>query len=76
MIKTKEEWVDGNKEYYYIEYYGSDNKYNYYWWDDDYIRNEKLIETLNRKRDEYCKDPKHAWRIEWDYKVTDNGDMD
>jgi hypothetical protein len=71
MIKLKEKWIDDNEKIYsYIEYYGSDDKLNYYWWDEDYITDEKLIESLNRKRQEYCENPERATNLhlEWNKK--------
>jgi len=70
MIKLKEKWIDDNKIYYYIEYYDVDNKFNYYWWNEDYVTDEKLIESLNRKRQEYCENPERATNLhlEWNIK--------
>jgi hypothetical protein len=69
MIKLKEKWIDdGEKIYYYIEYYNVDNELNYYWWDDDYVTDKNLIESLNRKREEYCKHPERATRCHFEGK--------
>jgi hypothetical protein len=68
MIKLKEKWIDDDEKiYYYIEYYNVDNELDYYWWDKDYVTDDNLIESLNRKREEYCKDPERATNLhlEW-----------
>ena len=67
MIKLREKWIDDdNLIYYYIEYYNVDNELNYYWFDEDYVTDENLIDSLNKKREEYCKDPERATRYHFE----------
>jgi hypothetical protein len=68
MIKLKEKWIDDDEKiYYYIEYYGDNNQLDYYWWDDDYVTDDNLIASLDKKREQYCKDPERTTNlhIEW-----------
>jgi hypothetical protein len=73
MIKLQEKWIDDDEKiYYYIEYYGSDDKLNYYWWDEDYVTDKNLIESLNRKRQEYCEHPERATRYHFEGKINES----
>ena len=71
MIKLKEKWIDDDEKiYYYIEYYNVDNELDYYWWYKDYVTDENLIESLNRKREKYYENPERATNLhlEWNIK--------
>jgi hypothetical protein len=71
MIKLKEKWIDDDEKiYYYMEYYNVDNELDYYWWDKDYITDDNLIKSLNRKRQEYYENPERATNLhlEWNKK--------
>jgi len=72
MIKLKEKWIDDGKIYYFIEYYNIDNELDYYWWDEDYVTDENLIDSLNKKREEYCENPERATRYHFEGKKNES----
>jgi len=73
MIKLKEKWIDDDEKiYYYIEYYNVDNELDYYWWDENYVTDENLIESLNKKREEYCEHPERAIRYHFEGKKNES----